>query len=735
MTNETGMATDTLLVEIFTEELPPRALARLGEYLADDIFVALKAFGLLSEDSARKWFATPRRLGVSITHVKSKGQDKQARVRLLPVSAALDQNGKPTAALVKKLATLPFPEPTLGDLERAVEGKSEYFFHNFVAPGMELCPVMQVTLKNAVEGLPIPKVMRYQTETGDYVEFVRPAHGLVALHGSHVVPVSVLGLQAGRVTHGHRFQGAKDITLTHADGYENKLSAEGGVIASFTERLSEIKKQLEKHATALGAQLDFGDGALLNEVTALVEMPTVYVGEFEKEFLTVPQECLILTMQANQKYFPLFDAAGKLLSKFLIVSNMNLPGPGNIIEGNQRVIRPRLADARFFYEQDKKVKLVDRLPQLARIVYHNKLGSQYDRSERIQGVSKAIAEKLGGGDLLGRAMRAGILSKADLVTNMVSEFPELQGTMGRYYARNDNESDSVAIAIEDHYKPRFAGDELPRNDAAVVVALADKLDTLVGMFGIDQIPTGDKDPFALRRHALGVIRILIEKDIHVGLSELIAFAQTEARKQTRHKLNAAQLQTDESAGYQSGPVVPLEEFGPTDESMERLKDFFYDRLVGVFREQGHTPQEIDAVISMRPDILGDVPKRLAAVRAFATLPEAEALSAANKRTRNILKKADGAGQVCNPDLLADAAEMRLHASVVKLAPVVSASVAAQDYTGALKQLATIRGDVDKFFDDVLVMDDDPKVRANRLALLSQLEKLMNQVADISKLAA
>ena len=709
MTAESGMTTNTLLVEIFTEELPPKALKSLSEAFARGVVEGLKQSDFLTERSRIANYATPRRMAVSITDVLDKSPDRPTREKILPVNIALDATGKPTKALEKRLSVFSLSTDYLPRLKRESDGKTESFFYEYVASGASLESWLGKILAEAVAALPIPKVMRYQTDSGDYVEFVRPAHGLVALHGGDVVPVSVLGLTAGRTTHGHRFQGAKDIELAHADEYESRLREPGGVIADFVERQLEIKRQLDKHAAALGAKLNLAERtALLDEVTALVEMPSVYVGEFEPEFLAVPQECLILTMQANQKYFPLFDDDGKLLNKFLIVSNMRLDNPKNIIEGNQRVIRPRLADARFFYEQDKKVKLADRVPQLANIVYHNKLGSQLQRVERLQWLAAQIALVLTGEGIPAdekQVSRAAYLSKADLTTNMVGEFPELQGIMGTYYARHDGEGEAVSHAIEGHYHPRFAGDTLPGNITGTCVAIADRLDTLVGIFGVGQAPTGDKDPFALRRAALGVLRILIEKKLPLDLDVLLRAA----------------------ANTLYGII--------SETATNDVYEFMLERLKGYLREQDFGGDEIEAVLSQRPTRIERVLPRLQAVRAFRLLPESVALSAANKRTRNILKKADGVLATCNPALFAEGAERQLHDSVTKLAPEVGSRVAAQDYTGALKQLAGIRGDVDKFFDDVMVMADDPIVRANRLALLAQLEKLMNQVADISKLAA
>ncbi len=551
--------------------------------------------------------------------------------------------------------------------------------------------------------------MNYQLADGTTtVKFIRPAHALVALHGKKVLDVSVLGLAAGRITHGHRFQGAKNIALVRADEYETRLEQEGRVIADFDKRRAEVSRQLAHNAAALKASLgpDEDVAPLLDEVTGLVELPTVYVGEFEPEFLGLPQECLILTMRQNQKYFPLFDAGGKLTNKFLIVSNMRLADPKNIVAGNQRVIRPRLADARFFLETDKKTKLADRVPQLASVVYHNKLGSQLDRVGRVRALVGAIAQMIGADPLL--ADRAALLAKADLVTSMVGEFPELQGIMGRYYALADGEDAGVADAIDQHYRPRFAGDALPGGEIATALALADKLEMLAGMFGIGQQPTGDKDPFALRRHALGVIRMLIEGKLSVSLHDLI---------------NAA------------FSVFPRGMIGDTHTN---LQEFIFERLRSYLREAGYTANEIEAVLCMRPVQLHQVPLQLAAVRAFASLPEAESLAAANKRVVNILKQAEAKGESFNgaqAEALTETAERDLFNALAMATKNAIPLLHKGDYTGYLKAFAVLKSPVDAFFDSVMVMVEDAAVRQNRLALLADLRQEMNRIADISKLAA
>ena len=538
------------------------------------------------------------------------------------------------------------------------------------------------------------------------VNFVRPAHSLVALHGDEIVPVSILGLQAGRETQGHRFEAAVDaIVIRDADSYEAQMEGEGAVIASFAKRRNDIERQLSEAAGKLNLK-PIEDEALLDEVTSLVERPNVLVGTFDEAFLEVPQECLILTMKANQKYFPLLDGNGRLTNRFLIVSNIRPQDASLVIGGNERVVRPRLADAKFFFDQDRKKPLDARVLGLSKVVYHNKLGSQGERVERVQAIARSIGEKLGGEALARLADRAALLAKADLLTDMVGEFPELQGIMGRYYAQHDGEHDDIAHAIEDHYRPRFSGDELPRNEVGICVALADKLETLAGLFGIGQVPTGDKDPFALRRHALGIIRILVEKELPLKIGDLLKGA---------------------FAAFPPGLL---------SDAQSGLETFVFERLGGMMREQGYTAQEVDAVLSMRIQNFSDAARRLAAVRSFASLPEAPALSAANKRVGNILKKAEGAiSEAVDVARLLEAPEQALHRSLIEIAPRAEQAFAAGDYTSSLQALAGLRAPVDAFFDSVMVNVDDADLRNNRLALLLQLHRAMNRVADISRLAS
>ncbi|MBA2690695.1 MAG: glycine--tRNA ligase subunit beta, partial [Burkholderiales bacterium] len=618
------------------------------------------------------------------------------------------------------------------DIKRRIEGDAEYVFLEQGIVGSSLVVGLSSALEASIEALPIPKLMRYQTDKREDVQFVRPVHGLLALHGKDLVPVYALGQDADCITHGHRFQGAADVRLANADEYEVKLLEPGGVIASFEKRRADIERQLLEHAKTLGAELRLEErGDLLSEVTALVEYPTVYVGEFASAFLKVPPECLILTMQQNQRYFPLFDNNHRLLNKFLLVSNMKLDDARNIVEGNERVIRPRLADAKFFFDKDTKTTLASRVATLGGVVYHQQLGTQLARVLRVKLIAGKIASLLGAD--VADAERAAELSKADLLTDMVGEFPELQGVMGKHYARHDGEKETVAIAIEEHYRPRFAGDELPAGKIALSVALADKIDTLVGLFSTGQVPTGDKDPFGLRRQAFGVIRMLFELQLPLDIMQLLDFGRA-ALEDNEIPQRAAKLYAASQTSTISALIAPRSYAVPL-ETVAAVYDFILERLRGYLRELGFEAEEIEAVVAQRPTRIDLVKPRIEAVRAFRMMPEAAFLAAANKRTRNILKKADGAPQAFSAGLLADGAERRLHAAIAKLAPEIDSRVADQDYTGALKQLAGIRDEVDRFFDDVLVMGADPAIRANRLGLLAQLEKLMNQVADISKLAA
>ena len=703
------MTIKNLLIELFVEELPPKALRKLGDAFAGVLFEQLQSQGLTTAGSALTAFASPRRLAAHVTYVVPQAADKAVSQKLMPVAVGLGADGQATPALLKKLAALGADASSVAGLKRAPDGKAEALFYDSLVKGATLAEGLQKALLEAIVKLPIPKVMTYQLADGwSDMKFVRPAHGLVALHGSEVVAVEALGLKAGNTTHGHRFEALVDpVVLQHADSYAATLARDGAVMASFAGRRAEIVRQLGAAAAHIGGGVKpIDDDALLDEVTALVERPHVLVCAFEKEFLDVPQECLILTMKANQKYFPLLAADGKLTHQFLVVSNINPLDTSFVIGGNERVVRPRLADAKFFFDQDRKKTLASRVAGLDKVVYHNKLGSQGERITRVRAIAKAIGQQLGGDLLAQKADQAAMLAKTDLVTDMVGEFPELQGTMGRYYALNDGLSADVADAIEDHYKPRFAGDDLPRNDVGVVVALADKLETLVGMFGIGNLPTGDKDPFALRRHALGVIRIIVEKELPLDLPALAACG-----------------------------VEAFKSFSMPDSTLQAMYKFFYDRFEGLLKEQGFSTQEIDAVLSQNPERLADVPKRLAAVRAFAALAEAPALAAANKRIGNILKKTDSVDAHVSDVLLTEPAEIALHAAMQGVLPKANAQFESGDYTASLQTLAALRAPTDDFFNGVMVNAEQMDLRLNRLGLLAMLHAAMNRVADLSKLAS
>jgi len=701
----------TLLVELLTEELPPKALARLGEAFAAGIVNGLHNRGFLETDAVATTFATPRRLAVTITQVRAISPDKQLREKVLPVAVALDASGNASAPLLKKLlamaTTAGVDSINLAQLERAVDGKAESFFFRYTARGTGLQGALQAALEDSIAKLPIPKVMSYQRPDGSTVQFVRPVHGLVALHGESIVELTVLGLQAGRTTLGHRFLSTGVLSFGHADQYAEVLEHEGWVVPGAAARKDRIRAALLAQA---GGDTVLMPESLLDEVAALVEWPVVYGCTFEEQFLSVPQECLILTMQTNQKYFALTDATGKLRSRFLIVSNLATDDPRHIIEGNERVVRPRLSDAKFFFEQDQKKTLESRLPGLQNVVYHNKLGTQGERTRRVVGLAVAIATALRfEAAEVALAERGALLAKTDLLTDMVGEFPELQGIMGTYYARHDDEAAEVADAISEHYQPRYAGDALPASCTGTVVALADKLETLVGIWGIGLQPTGDKDPFALRRHALGVLRMLIEKRLPLSIPALLASAAAIFVGKDTFNNPGAEVQT-----------------------------FLYDRLRGLLRERGFAPHEVEAVVAPQPETLDNLLERLDAVQAFAALPESQSLAAANKRITNILKKATWVPPQVDINVLASkgvAQEQALHQAMLACAPEIDLAFAAGNFQAALTRLAALRTQVDLFFEEVMVNADDAQLRDNRLAMLAQLHAMMNRVADISKLAS
>ena len=598
----------SLFVELQTEELPPKALKKLSEAFAAGVNKSLQAQSILGEGSTFKAFGAPRRMGVLVTNVLEKSPDKAFDQRLVPVRVGLDAEGKPTAALTKKMAALGITAD-VSELKRVNDGKNEQLVYTGVRHGVSVDAALQKALEEAVKSLPIPKVMNYQLADGvTTVQFVRPVKHLVALYGEDVVNVEMFGLKAGRITMGHRFESKGEVEIPSADAYEETMFETGHVVADYAKRREMLVAGLHEAAQKAGGTL-IAPEDLIDETNSLTEWPVIYVSEFEEKFLDVPEECLILTMQTNQKYFPMRDAAGKLMNRFCLVSHIHAADGGKeIVSGNARVVRARLADAEFFYKQDCQTTLANRVPGLAHVVYHNKLGSQGERMLRVKAIAHAVAEKIGADAAM--AERAAELAKADLRTLMVGEFPELQGIMGEYYARHDGEPEEVAKAISEHYLPRFAGDKLPDGPVATAVALADKLETLSGMFGIGQTPTGDKDPFALRRHALGVLRMMIEKNLPVRLDELIALAFSVETK---------------VAGVQ--------------DASDALTHFFFDRLRVMMRDEGYTAQEVDAVLAKQDMDLARTPKKLAAVRKFLELPESTSLAAANKRIANILKKA------------------------------------------------------------------------------------------------
>ena len=704
-----------LLVELLTEELPPKALQKLGQAFAEGVRATLERHGLLAEGCAVTAYSTPRRLAVHLSAVLAQAPDQPYAEKLMPAKIGLTEDGKATPALQKKLAAKGLENIDLATLDRESDGKQDYLIARGTAAGSSLATGLQEGIDNALNGLPIPKVMRYQLADGvTTVKFVRPAHGLVALFGADVVPVSALGMQAGRDTLGHRFMCEGPVSFADADSYAATLAEKGRVVASFEGRRDDIQRQLLEHAGRLSATL--GDdpevAALLDEVTALVEHPTVYVGQFEEQFLQVPQECLILTMRLNQKYFPLFDpATGRLTHRFLIVSNMHTDNPVNIVEGNQRVVRPRLADAQFFFETDRKTPLAARVEQLGSIVYHNKLGTQLERVERVRAIARGVAEQLGGD--VAAADRAAMLAKADLGSNMVGEFPELQGIMGAYYAAGDGEPASVVEALRTQYRNRYDAPVTEDTLTAATLFIAERVETLVGIWAIGLAPTGERDPFGLRRAALGLIS---------AFEQLAAGGWLKVSQDGPLSLDG--LLTLAAGTFPAGKI-------PADTQAE-VRTFIYERyrnqLINDFDRNA-----VEAVIALTPP-LHQVAERVRAAAAFAQLPEAASLAAANKRIGNLLKKAEGEIGAVNDAALVEPAERALAATVAALRPQAEAQLAAGDFAGSLSTLAQAREPVDAFFADVMVMAEDPAVRANRLALLSQLHGLMNQVADISRLA-
>jgi glycyl-tRNA synthetase beta chain len=710
-TNNSPSQSATLLIEVFTEELPPKSLRRLGDAFSEGIFSALKSAGLANESSTVTSFATPRRLAVQISNVLDQAPDYPVREKLLPTSIAFDAAGKATPPLLKKLGALAYGEIDIATLEKSGEGKNEALYLNVTAKGAALEQATQTALEQTLSKLPIAKMMHYQVLQKDgqlaEVQFARPVHRIIALHGNKTLNISSLGISAGNETEGHRFLAPGNVTIANADSYENDLQTKAKVVPSFNQRRDQIEAALLK---AAGSDLVLMPDSLLDEVTALVEWPAIYECHFDPEFLEVPQECLILTMQTNQKYFALTDKQGKLRNRFLIVSNIETTKPEAIISGNERVVRPRLADARFFFQQDQKRSLVSRVADLGKVVYHNQLGSQLERTQRVQRLAVGVAKKLHADDKL--ASRAGEIAKTDLLTDMVGEFPELQGIMGRHYAIHDGENPEVAAACSEHYMPRFAGDALPQTVTGTILAIADKLETLVGIWGVGLAPTGDKDPYALRRHALGVCRLLLEKNLSLSLPELIELTRAQfSQKNVQEKANPA-----------------------------AIYEFIIDRLRAYLRDQSvarkpFTSAEIDAVLSQEPTQINDLIQRLTALREFNALPEATQLAAANKRISNILKKTTTPIPAsCSSKLLQIPAEASLYKALESITPALNAAYEKRQFVELLKTLVALNTPIDQFFADVMVMDPNLELRDNRLALLQQLHQKMNLVADLGKLA-
>ena len=699
------MKLDNLLIELLTEELPPKSQKQLGIAFAKNIKEFLAKHHLVNEISEDLIFSTPRRIGLHLKNVKDEADNENVSIKLMPASVGFDASEKPTDALLKKLHAIGLNEKALSDIVKKNENNAEILYINKNVEGAKLKDIIAECISSSLARLPIKKMMSYQLADGwTTVNFVRPAHGLIILHGANIIDANVLGISSNRTTFGHRFESKKEIIeIQHADQYEKQMKAEGAVIVSFDERKALIKNALNEKATHLSNQLTpIDDEDLLDEVTALVEYPNVLAGEFESKFLDVPQECLILSMKANQKYFPLIDKNNKLANQFLIVSNISPKNSDLITQGNEKVIRPRLSDAEFFYSQDKKKPLKEYLSQLAHIVYHNKLGSQAERSERVKTIASLIVKNLNQTKLLDAVILACDLSKADLSSNMVGEFPELQGIMGRYYALNEKISDEIAFAIEDHYKPRFSGDTLPRSTVGDIVAIADKIETLIGLFSIGEKPTGDKDPFALRRQVIGIIRILIEKNIDLNLNTVIS-----------ESIQATKLAESKD-----------------------LNSFIYDRLSNFFKDQGYAALDIEAVLAIESGLINEIPKRLNAIKEFLLLPESEDLASANKRVGNILKKADVKSSLkVNQSLLKDEAEINLYNTLDFVDAESRKEYMGKNYSGSLKLLCKLKNPIDQFFKDVMVNAEDESLKMNRLALLEKLYSAMNLVADLSKLSS
>ena len=687
------MTTQNFLVEIGTEELPPKALKTLATSFADNVEAELNQAGL-SFDKI-EWFAAPRRLAVKVLNLATQQPSKEIEKRGPAVSAAFDAEGKPTKAAEGWARGCGI---TVDQAERIATDKGEWLVHRAKIEGQPTKNLLNDIVANALAKLPIPKPMRWADKT---VQFIRPVHTVTMLLGDELIEGEILGVASARTIRGHRFLGEKEFEIQHADQYPQLLREKGSVVADFNERKAEILAKSQAKATALGGVADIEE-SLLEEVTSLVEYPNVLAAKFEERFLAVPAEALVYTMKGDQKYFPIYDKDGKLLPHFIFVSNINPEDPTAIIEGNEKVVRPRLTDAEFFFKTDLKQKLVDRLPRLETVLFQQQLGTLKDKTDRIEQLAGEIAKQIGADEA--KAKRAGLLSKCDLMTNMVFEFTDTQGVMGMHYARHDGEDEEVAVALNEQYMPRFAGDELPKSLVASAVALADKFDTLTGIFGIGQAPKGSADPFALRRAALGALRIIVEKNLPLDLEDLVKKSAT---------LFGAKL-TNQNV-------------------VADVVDFMLGRFRAWYQDEGIAVDVIQAVLARRPTRPADFDARVRAVSHFRTLDSAEALAAANKRVSNILAKADAAIGEINLTACVEPAEKALAEAVLALRTEVQPLIAKGDYTAVLDKLANLRAPVDSFFDNVMVNAEDPALRQNRLAILNTLQDLFLQVADISVL--
>ena len=687
------MTTQNFLVEIGTEELPPKALKTLATSFADNVEAELNQAGLTFDKI--EWFAAPRRLAVKVLNLATQQPSKEIEKRGPAVSAAFDAEGKPTKAAEGWARGCGI---TVEQAERIATDKGEWLVHRAKIEGQPTKNLLNYIVANALAKLPIPKPMRWADKT---VQFIRPVHTVTMLLGDELIEGEILGVASARTIRGHRFLGEKEFEIQHADQYPQLLHEKGSVIADFNERKAEILAKSQAKATALGGVADIEE-SLLEEVTSLVEYPNVLAAKFEERFLAVPAEALVYTMKGDQKYFPIYDKDGKLLPHFIFVSNINPEDPTAIIEGNEKVVRPRLTDAEFFFKTDLKQKLVDRLPRLETVLFQQQLGTLKDKTDRIEQLAGEIAKQIGADEA--KAKRAGLLSKCDLMTNMVFEFTDTQGVMGMHYARHDGEDEEVAVALNEQYMPRFAGDELPKSLVASAVALADKFDTLTGIFGIGQAPKGSADPFALRRAALGALRIIVEKNLPLDLEDLV-------------KKSAALFGDKLTNKNVVADVV----------------DFMLGRFRAWYQDEGIAVDVIQAVLARRPTRPADFDARVRAVSHFRTLDSAEALAAANKRVSNILAKADAAIGEINLTACVEPAEKALAEAVLALRTEVQPLIAQGDYTAVLDKLANLRAPVDSFFDNVMVNAEDPALRQNRLAILNTLQGLFLQVADISVL--